>query len=99
MENNMALLLVSDMLDIKQEISRHAEEEQFKALAAHIEDIIQKDFNRLLHILYRVDVSEEKLKKALSENKGNLPAGEIIAHLLIERQIQKINFRAKYKPR
>ncbi len=65
------------------------------ALAAHIENMIEKDFNRLLHLLYRIDVSEEKLKTALAATAE--PAGRIIADLIIERQLQKISFRKSYR--
>lgn len=38
------------------------EEELVQALAARINHLIVHDFPRLIHILYVIDVSEEKLK-------------------------------------
>ena len=57
------------------------------ALSRHIDWLVQHDFNRLLSILYRVDVSEKLLKEKLREHPGE--ASLIIARLLIERQLQK----------
>lgn len=54
-----------------------------------INSLIINDFPRLVHILRRLDISEQKLRENLvispSHNAGNL-----IAQLIIERQIQKI---------
>jgi len=43
-----------------------------------------------------VDVNESKLKHLLKENQG-LDAANIITELIIERQLQKINFRNEYR--
>ena len=61
---------------------------RFKELVAVINDLIKNDFPALIQVLYRVDVSEKKLKQALAENPQE-NAGKIIAHMLIQRQIQK----------
>jgi hypothetical protein len=64
-------------------------------LADRINTMITADFNRLLSLLYRVDVSEAKLKHLLRENSG-VDAGLLIARLILERQWQKIETRRKY---
>jgi hypothetical protein len=61
-------------------------------LVEHIRELIHADFQKLVQILYRMDVSEKKLRKELEENPGS-DAGEIIATLVIERQAQKIKTR------
>jgi hypothetical protein len=66
-------------------------------LAARINTMITADFNRLVSLLYRIDVSETKLKQLLRENSG-VDAGGIIARLILERQWQKIETRRKYSP-
>lgn len=60
-------------------------------LIAVVYDLIQRDFNKLLNILYRIDVDEKKLKFALFESTS--PAAETITDLIIERQLQKLKFR------
>lgn len=58
-------------------------------LAEAIDYLIDKDFNKLLLILYRIDINEERLKQALAS--ANKPAAEIIAQMILERQNQKKN--------
>ena len=65
-------------------------------LADRINTMITADFNRLVSLLYRIDVSETKLKKFLREHAG-ADAGLLIARLVLERQWQKIETRRKYR--
>jgi len=58
--------------------------------------LIEKDFQRLVFVLYRVDVNERKLKYLLQENVGE-DAAVIIADLIIERQLEKIKTRQQFK--
>ena len=53
-----------------------------------INHLLNNDFEKLINILYRIDVREEKLKVLLKEN-ADKNASSIIADLVIERQIQK----------
>lgn len=57
--------------------------------------LIDKNFEKLLWILYRIDVDEEKAKQLLSKH---LPekAPEILAELIINRQQQKEEFRKQF---
>jgi hypothetical protein len=65
-------------------------------LADRINTMITTDFNRLISLLYRIDVSETKLKQLLRENAGT-DAGLLIARLILERQWQKIETRRQYR--
>ena len=65
-------------------------------LASHINFLIQSDLQKLVSILYRVDVSESKLKHLLKENPG-YDAANIITDLIIERQLQKIKSRQEHR--
>jgi hypothetical protein len=53
-------------------------------LIAYINDCIQHDFNKLVQLLYRIDVSEEKLKYILQLNP-NEDAAKLIATVIVER--------------
>lgn len=98
MEHNKALTAVVSDLQIEETVSERSSEEQLKVLVSFIDDLIRNDFNRLLSILYRVDISEEKLKRMLAENKDTqVRSAELIAQLLVEREQEKIISRAKYK--
>ena len=65
-------------------------------LADHINYLINNDFQKLIYVLYRVDVNETKLTSLLQQHAG-ADAGKIIAALLIERQQEKIKSRAQYR--
>ncbi len=64
----------------------------FNELSAYINQLIKDDFPHLIQLLYRLDVSEEKLKNILKDNPDE-DAGKIIASLMIERQIMKLKAR------
>jgi hypothetical protein len=65
-------------------------------LVAYIHDLINHDFEKLVNILYRLDVSESKLKNLLASSPQT-DAGLIIAQLIIERQAEKIKTRKQYR--
>jgi hypothetical protein len=67
-------------------------------LAEKINELITNDFQKLVTILYRMDVSEIKLKQLLNENPGT-NAALIIADLMIERQAEKIRSREQFSKR
>ena len=66
-------------------------------LSSHINFLIRSDFQKLVSILYRVDVDESKLKQLLKENP-DFDAATIITDLIIERQLQKIRSRQQHRP-
>lgn len=70
---------------------------QLKAfLSEKLKDMLDNNFDLLVNTLYRIDVNEEKLTELFgSKNRTYIP--EALADLIIERQIQKIHFRKKYK--
>jgi hypothetical protein len=68
----------------------------FRELSAHINTLIRDDFEQLVRLLYRMDVSEEKLRRLLKDNPDT-DAGELIAALMIERQRQKIKVKQAFK--
>lgn len=69
-------------------------DELVKELARAVQYLIDKDFEKLMQILYRIDVSEAKVKAAFGLERD---VAEQIALLIIEREQQKVITRAKYK--
>ena len=69
-----------------------------QVLVEKINELINNDFQKLVSILYRMDVSEIKLKKLLNENAGT-NAAIIIVELMIERQAEKIRSRQQFNMR
>lgn len=90
-EAQQAIISIAQGLDEANAV----EKPSFEALVGYIEDLIQRDFNKLISILYRVDVSEEKLKVALRENP-EVPASRIIATVVLERELEKRKWREMF---
>jgi hypothetical protein len=66
--------------------------EKMQALIHYINYLLLHHFEKLIHVLYRVDVDEKKLKELLNEKKDQ-DAALVISELLIERQLQKAAFK------
>ena len=64
-------------------------------LAAHINHLINHDFQKLVYYLYRIDVSEQKMKALLQSPHQN--AGELIAQLIIDRQLEKQKTKEQFR--
>ena len=64
-------------------------------LIALVNTLINKDFHSLLQLLYKIDVSENKIRSCLQNDSDTLTA-DIIADLIIERQLQKIESRKTF---
>lgn len=73
------------------------QEEHKKELAAYLNQLLQSDFPALVQVLYRVDVSEKKLKSVLTDNP-QADAGDLLAELMIERQKEKAATRQTLRP-
>jgi uncharacterized protein YwgA len=69
-------------------------EELKQKLSLHINHLINHDFEKLVSLLYRIDVNENKIRQLLKQKEGENTAG-IIADLIIERQLEKIESRKK----
>jgi uncharacterized protein YwgA len=65
-------------------------------LTAHINHLINHDFEKLVYYLYRIDVNENKMRHLLEQKQGE-NAAALIADLIIERQLQKIKSRKATK--
>ncbi|MBL0146102.1 MAG: hypothetical protein IPP48_10305 [Chitinophagaceae bacterium] len=70
-------------------------DELIQNLSVEINELINTNFEKLISILYRMDVSEQKIKHLLAYN-NRTNAGVIIATLMVERELQKIKSRAEF---
>ncbi|HEY6906583.1 MAG TPA: hypothetical protein VI230_03905 [Ignavibacteriaceae bacterium] len=67
-------------------------------LKGKITELLDKNYEKLINILYRIDINEDKLNELFgSRNRDNIP--DRLADLIIERQLQKISIRNRYKTR
>ena len=67
-------------------------------LVLKINSLLTQDFDKLISILYRMDVSEIKLRQLLNDNPAE-DAAKLIAELMIERQAEKIRSRQQFSKR
>jgi hypothetical protein len=94
---NEELLIDSLKKDLQIDLATQISFEKIKEkLVAYINHLIINNFDELINALYRVDVSESKLKTLLKENSDSNTANTI-AELIIERQLQKIKTREQFK--
>ncbi|MCJ8166457.1 hypothetical protein MKJ04_16550 [Pontibacter sp. E15-1] len=64
-------------------------------IAHLVQHLLRNDFNRLLHILYRIDVDERKVKEAMMAEEPEIIA-ERISRLILRRELQKAEIRFRY---
>jgi hypothetical protein len=77
-------------------VAASTSDDLFHALSNRLKSMINDDFAGLLQLLYRIDISEDKLRNLISIELDK-PASEVIAHLIIERQLQKVVSRKTFK--
>jgi putative methionine-R-sulfoxide reductase with GAF domain len=69
----------------------------FKAnLKKQIHFLLEKDPSTLWNGLYRIDVSENRVKEIFSGVPDSADVAEKLCELVVERLIQKMHFRRKY---
>ncbi|ELR70392.1 hypothetical protein C900_03746 [Fulvivirga imtechensis AK7] len=66
------------------------------ALVPVINYLLNKDLNRLLNALYRIDISEKKVKEVLTIAHPENMAPQL-AELIVQREMQKVITRNKYR--
>lgn len=71
-------------------------EELKKFLTESIAKMLDSNYEKLLNALYMIDLDEARLHDLFAgENRQFIPA--TLADMIIERQMQKIQFRKKYR--
>jgi hypothetical protein len=93
MNNNTAIELAAGEMGLvfkTQDPSKWREE-----LVSKINSLLSRDFDKLISILYRMDVSEKKIRQLLKDNPTE-DAGKLIGELMIERQVEKIKSRQQF---
>jgi hypothetical protein len=94
-ENESALVSeLSNKLEIDLPEKRSIEELKL-FLSGYISHLMNNNPDKLVSILSRVDVSEKTLKANLQNQDEN--ASSIMAQMIIERQLEKIKTRERYR--
>ena len=74
----------------------HSMNELKKVLIERITVMLDHEYDKLVNALYRIDLDEVKLHELFSDkNRESIPS--VLADMIFERQIQKINYRKKYR--
>lgn len=93
-ENNIVPLLNKELsLELPEKLAMHELEQR---LTDHINHLINTDFEKLIYYLYRIDVNETKMKQLLQQQQGK-EAASLIARLIIDRQLQKLQTRQQFR--
>jgi len=74
----------------------NAYEELFEQIEPHINQLITSNQQKFMGILYRIDLSDEQIKKAVQDNTSE-PFSAIVTDLIIKRELQKVVIRNHYK--
>lgn len=85
---------IEELLNLHNQLTAVEKLEAREHLVDYINHLLLHDFNKLVSILYRVDVSESKLKETLQLNPQT-DAALLIANLLIARQEEKLKTKSE----
>ena len=96
MEKDKSISLPDKIVEITNSLQPNSQNEIREKLLVLINELINKDFHALIQLLYRIDVNEKKIRLYLNE-KPNEDAASVLADLIIERQLQKIESRKKFR--
>ena len=95
MDTNALILAINKDLELS--LPANLEETLMRQqLAAYLNQLILSDFQKLVYLLYRIDVDEMKLKKMLRDNPEE-DAGLLMADMVIERERKKAETRLLFK--
>lgn len=78
---------------IELDSSENLESTYFK-LYAQITGLVQQDFNGLMRLLYRIDISEIKVQRQMDLIPDD--TARAISELIIKREIQKVILRKQF---
>ena len=85
-----------EIISVSNSLEANSPEEVRKKLIVLLNELINKDFQALIQLLYQIDVNEKKIREYLKENT-NEDAAPGLADLIIKRQLQKIESRKSYR--
>jgi hypothetical protein len=74
----------------------NAYQELFEQIEPHIKKLIADNQSKFMGVLYRIDVSDFQIEKAVNENSSE-PFSNIVSDLIIKRELQKVVIRNHYK--
>ena len=76
--------------------TEQAYNELHSQLSNQVTTLLEKDYSRLLSVLYQVDISEKEIKKSQTEF-AEYSYPELIAHQILVRDLKKVLTRQYFK--
>ena len=77
----------------KEEVTPY--QELFQQILPLVDEMLNDDYIKLMSLLYRIDIEEDFLNKKLKEN-AQADTDEVIADLIIKRELQKVIIKDMY---
>ncbi len=87
--------LPEKIISVSNSIENKTAAEIREQLISLLNELINKDFHALVQLLYRIDVNEKRIRHYLEINK-NEDSSSVLADMIIERQLQKIESRRDF---
>jgi hypothetical protein len=98
--NDTALQVIKDFgmngMEIKfSGVAETAYSELFRQILPHIERLQKENFRNFYNLLYRIDLNEGQIKKAV-ESSTDRTFAEVVTDLILKRELIKVVFRRQY---
>lgn len=95
MEKDKSISLPDKIFEITDSLQPNSLNGIREKLLVLISELINNDFQALIQLLYRIDINEKKIRIYLDKKAGE-DAASVLADLIIERQLQKIESRKRF---
>ena len=95
MQSKNKISLPDKIISVTDSLQKIPDSKMRKQLVTLINELISQDFSALVRLLYRIDVDEKKIRLSLDQMR-NKDSALILADLIIERQLQKIESRKHF---
>ena len=69
--------------------------ELFFQILPLVEKLQKENFQNFYNLMYRIDISESQIKKAVEESKDK-SFSEVVTDLILKRELLKVVFRRQY---
>jgi len=88
--------LIQRQFEIDSTSENISDEELFDMVADKVAYMLERRLEELMSLMYTLDINERQVEAALSL-ESDTPANIAITRLIIDRQLKRIETKAKYK--
>jgi|ERR1051326_637640 hypothetical protein len=75
--------------------AENAYKELFSQIFFLVEKLQEENFHNFYNLMYRIDISETQIRKAVESSKDK-PFSEVITDLILKRELQKVLLRKSF---